>query len=310
MKHPISSFSELTTHLQEKNHLYQLSVVCGSDESTISAVMKLVANGYAKAYFVGQCEQIKKHPKVANYSKDRVTFIEAATAEEAAQKAVTMVRCGEADVLVKGLIHTDTLLRAVLNKECGILPKGNILTHIAMCEIPTYHKLLFFSDAAVIPYPTHEQRIQQVGYMADMLHAFGIECPKIALIHCAETASPKFPHTMGYAEICHMANNGRWGRLLVDGPLDLRTACDAIALKVKGIHSPLQGEADALIMPDIESANTLYKALPLFAKARVAGTLQGTSAPVVLPSRGDDAEAKYHSIALAMMGCKSVSQQN
>ena len=115
---------------------------------------------------------------------------------------------------------------------------------------------------------------------------------------------------MGYAEICHMANNGRWGRLLVDGPLDLRTACDAIALKVKGIHSPLQGEADALIMPDIESANTLYKALPLFAKARVAGTLQGTSAPVVLPSRGDDAEAKYHSIALAMMGCKSVSQQN
>ena len=192
---------------------------------------------------------------------------------------------------------------AQYNKEWGILPKGQVLTHIAMAQIPAYHKLLFFTDAAVIPYPTHEQRVQQVAYLARMLHAFGIEQPRVALVHCAETVSDKFPHTIGYGEICQRAAAGEWGRLLVDGPLDLRTACDIEALRVKGIHSVLGGEADALVLPDIEVANVFYKALPLFASAQVAGTLQGTLAPVVLPSRGDCVDAKYHSLALAIMSC-------
>ena len=170
-----------------------------------------------------------------------------------------------------------------------------------MAQIPSYHKLLFFSDAAVIPYPTQAQRMAQVGYMAQMLHAFGIDEPRIALVHCAEMVSDKFPHTMGYGDICSRAARGEWGRVIVDGPLDLRTACDPVALAVKGITSPVGGEADAVILPDIEAGNLMYKALPLFASARVAGTLQGTTAPVVLPSRGDSLEAKYHSLALAAM---------
>ena len=302
--YPIITCDSLTTHVQQAGHTFKLAVVCGSDNSTLQAVMRAVAQGYAEAFFVGDCHAIQSQPLLKAYNGNLVHYVEALTPEEAAQKAIKMAHNGQADVIVKGLIHTDTLLHVVLNKEWGILPKGNVLTHIAMCEMPNYHKLLFMSDAAVIPYPTDEQRTQQVAYLAKMLHAFGFAEPKVALIHCAETINAKFPHTLGYAAICQKAKSGIWGRLLVDGPLDLRSACDPQTLKIKGISSCLQGDADALVLPDIESANALYKALPLFAQARVAGTLQGTIVPVVLPSRGDDADAKYHSIALAIMGCQ------
>lgn len=300
---PILSFNDLTEHLKQLHRTFRLAVVCGSDASTVEAVMRAVDHGFAEAWFVGDCAKVKQQPWVAQDTGEKVHFVEVDSDVEAAERAVTMVRNGEADVLMKGLLHTDTLLRAVLNKEWGILPRGQVLTHIAMAQIPAYHKLLFFTDAAVIPYPTQEQRTQQVAYLARMLHAFGIEQPRVALLHCAETVSEKFPHTMGYGEICQRAASGEWGRLIVDGPLDLRTACDAVALRIKGIRSVLGGESDALVMPDIEAANLFYKALPLFASAQVAGTLQGTLAPVVLPSRGDCADAKYHSLALATMSC-------
>lgn len=297
----IHTFDDLTAHLQQLRRAVRLAVVCGSDHSTAEAVMRAVNNGFAQATFVGDCATIKQMPCVAHYTGHNIDFVEAGSQIEAAEIAVTKVREGQADVLMKGLLHTDTLLRAVLNKEWGILPKGCVLTHIAMAVMPAYNKPLFFSDAAVIPYPTQEQRVQQVAYMAQMLHAFGIDEPRIALVHCAETVSDKFPHTLGYGEICQRAAAGEWGRLLVDGPLDLRTSLDPVALHTKGIHSVIEGQADALILPDIEAANLLYKVLPLLAGAKVAGTLQGTLAPVVLPSRGDDAEAKYNSLALAAM---------
>lgn len=295
----IKSFAELTAHLQQLPQRVRLAVVCGSDDSTLNAIIKAVASGFAEATFVGHLAQIAVSTQLALELTGHVRFIEAESDAMAAQMAVQMVREGEADVLVKGLLHTETLLHAVLNKEWGLLPKGQVLTHIAVAEVPGWQRLFFLSDAAVIPYPTHEQRLSQVAYMARLLHAFGIDEPRIALTHCAETVNPKFPHTLGYAEICQRAAAGEWGTLRVDGPLDLRTACDPVALSVKGISSCLEGQADGIIVPDIEAGNLLYKALPLFAHAKVAGTLQGTLRPVVLPSRGDDAEAKFNSIALA-----------
>lgn len=305
----IHSFNDLIAHLRLQERRYRLAVVCGTDDSTLQAVARAVNDGFAEAYFVGHTLEVKQKLSATKISEARMHFVNADTDEAAAQEAVMMVGRGEADVLVKGLIHTDTLLRAVLNKEWGILPRGRVLTHIAVAEMKSYHKLLFFSDAAVIPYPTHEQRLQQVGYLAHVLHAFGIEEPRISLVHCTETVSPKFPHTEGYAEICQRAISGEWGRLRVDGPLDLRTSCDPLTLRVKGIDSPLEGDADALVLPDIESGNALYKALSLFAGAQVAGMLQGTIVPVVLPSRGDDADAKYFSLALATLA-SSINSQN
>lgn len=238
--------------------------------------------------------------KLQNEKLAQVIAINNDCPETAAAEAVAMVCEGKADVLMKGLIGTDQLLRAVLNKESGLLPAGKVLTHLAAAEIPGYPKLLFFTDAAVIPYPTHEQRIEQVRYASLICHRLGIDNPKIALIHCAEHGGKQFPFVDGYAEIKQRAAAGDFGTCIIDGPMDVKCACSAHALAAKGMTSPLQGEADVLVMPDIEAGNTFYKSLTFFAHAKTAGMLCGTQCPVIVPSRGDDAEAKYNSILLAI----------
>lgn len=220
--------------------------------------------------------------------------------ERAAEKAVTLIRRGDADVLMKGLIGTDILLRAILNKVSGLLPEGRVLSHLSVAEIPTYPKLLFFTDVAVIPYPTQKQRIAQIQYATHVCHQMGIREPRVALIHCAEHGGRQFPFVDGYQDIKRMAAAGDFGRCIVDGPIDVKSACSLQALQAKGIISPLNGESDVLIMPDIEAGNAFYKAMTLFAKARTAGILWGTQCPVVVPSRGDNAEAKFNSIIFAL----------
>jgi len=229
-----------------------------------------------------------------------VIRIEDKLAERAAQKAVALIRRGDADVLMKGLIGTDILLKAILNKVSGLLPEGHVLTHLSVAEIPTYPKLLFFTDVAVIPYPTQKQRIEQVRYTSDICHRLGIKEPRIALIHCAEHGGRQFPFVDGYQDIIQMAEEGTFGKCIVDGPLDVKSACSVSALEAKGIQSPLNGEADVLIMPDIEAGNAFYKSMTLFAQAQTAGILCGTQCPVVVPSRGDSAEAKFNSILFAL----------
>ena len=220
--------------------------------------------------------------------------------ERAAEKAVALIRRGDADVLMKGLIGTDILLRAILNKVSGLLPEGRVLSHLSVAEIPAYPKLLFFTDVAVIPYPTQKQRIEQIRYATHACHQMGILEPRIALIHCAEHGGRQFPFVDGYQDIKQMAVSGDFGRCIVDGPIDVKSACSMEALKAKGIESPLKGEADVLVMPDIEAGNAFYKAMTLFAQARTAGILCGTQCPVVVPSRGDNAEAKFNSIIFAL----------
>lgn len=220
--------------------------------------------------------------------------------ERAAEKAVALIRRGDADVLMKGLIGTDILLRAILNKVSGLLPEGRVLSHLSVAEIPTYSKLLFFTDVAVIPYPTQKQRIEQTRYATYVCHHLGIHEPRIALIHCAEHGGRQFPFVDGYQDIKQMAAAGDFGRCLVDGPIDVKSACSLQALKAKGLESPLNGESDVLVMPDIEAGNAFYKSLALFAQARTAGILWGTQCPVIVPSRGDNAEAKFNSIIFAL----------
>jgi phosphate butyryltransferase len=229
-----------------------------------------------------------------------VIRIEDHLAERAAEKAVALIRRGDADVLMKGLISTDILLKAILNKVSGLLPEGNVLSHISVAEIPAYHKLLFFTDVAVIPYPTQKQRIEQVRYATDICHRLGIYEPKVALLHCAEHGGRQFPFVDEYPQIIQMAKEGAFGRCIVDGPLDAKSACSLEALEAKRISSPLNGDADVLIMPDIEAGNIFYKSMTLFAQAKTAGILWGTQCPVVVPSRGDSAEAKFNSILFAL----------
>jgi len=238
--------------------------------------------------------------QVENTRLAEVIRIEDPLPERAAQKAVAMIHRGDGNVLMKGLIGTDILLKAILNKVSGLLPEGQVLTHISVAEIAHYHKLLYFTDVAVIPYPTQKQRIEQVRYTSALCRHLGIEQPRIALIHCSEHGGRQFPFVEGYEDIKKLATDGAFGSCIVDGPLDVKSACSSEALKAKGIHSPLEGEADVLVMPDIEAGNAFYKAMTLFAQARTAGILWGAQCPVVVPSRGDSAEAKFNSILFAL----------
>ena len=273
----IKDFSALTQLLAQKGTRKRIVVVNPEDESTRWAL--------ERARHEGLCETIIVD------DEDRTV---------AAQKAVALIREKKGDVLMKGFINTDVLLHAILNKEHGILEPGSVMTHITPASIPRYDKLLFFTDAAVIPIPTQEQRVQQVRYMADICHNFGIEVPRISLIHSSEKVDARhFPYTEGYLTIKDMAQNGEFGKCVIDGPLDLKTSCDQHAMQVKGIKSPINGHADALIFPNIQTGNVFYKTITLFCNATTAAILQGTHVPVVLPSRGDSPETKFNSIALA-----------
>jgi len=228
-------------------------------------------------------------------------IIDCASEVEAAKKAVEMVRGGEADVLMKGLIGTDKFLKAVLDKEKGLLPPKAVMSYVCALELPRYDKLLFVSDTAVLPYPNLDQLIAMTNYAVRMAHRFGIEQPKVALISATEKPGAAFPASLDYAMITKMAERGQIKDCIIDGPLDIFLACDPSSLEIKGVDTPIGGDADVLIFPNIEAANSFYKGLMLFAGGELAGLIQGTIAPVVVMSRSESAESKYYCIALSCL---------
>lgn len=299
---PIRSFGQLTAHLKKFDKRKRIAVVCANDPNTEYAITRALDEGIAEFLMIGDAAILEKYPALKRYPQ-YVEVLHVEDADEAARKAVRIVREGGADILMKGIINTDNLLRAILDKEHGLLPKGKVLTHLAVMQIPAYHKLLFFSDAAVIPRPTLQQRIEMIWYAIHVCHRFGIKRPRIALIHCTEKVSAKFPHSLDYVNIVELAEAGEFGDAIIDGPLDVKTACEKNSGDIKGIVSPVNGEADVLIFPNIESGNTFYKAVSLFANADMAGILQGPMCPVVLPSRSDSGLSKYYSMAMACLTC-------
>lgn len=300
---PIRSFEQLTSHLKSLQRRRRIAVVCAKDPHTEYAVSRALEDGIGELLMIGDSAVLDKFPVLKKYPQ-YVHAIHIEDPDEAAREAVRIARNGEVDILMKGIINTDNLLRAILDKEHGLLPPGKVLTHLALMQIPTYDKLLFFSDAAVIPRPTLQQRIEMIWYAIHACRDFGIAKPRIALIHFTEKVSPKFPNSMDYVNIVELAEAGEFGDVIIDGPLDVRTSCERASGDIKGIVSPIDGQADVLIFPNIESGNAFYKSVSLFANADMAGLLQGPSCPVVLPSRSDSGLSKYYSLAMACLTCK------
>ncbi len=289
----IENFDELVAYLAGGMEPKRVAVVCPYDESTQGAVQKAMDEGFIKPILVGD-------PKLMGGAPKDVPRLRATDDDDAAAKAVELVRQGMADVLMKGMLNTDNLLRAVLNKETGILQKGKVLTHLTCAQLPQYDKLLFMSDVAVIPQPTKEQREQQLRYLLRLCRSMGIKEPGVSLLNCSEKVDERhFPHTVEYRELVDRAKKGDFGACIVDGPLDLKTSLSGRALKKKGLSSPLRGHADALIFPDIQAGNVFYKTITLFCNATTAAILAGPDVPVVLTSRADDIDSKFYSLALA-----------
>jgi len=199
------------------------------------------------------------------------------------------------------LVNTDVLLRAILDKEKGILQPGKVMTYNAAIEIPNYRKLIFFSDPVVIPSPNLIQRTAMIKYAIQTAYKFGIVKPKIALLHATEVANPKIQYMQDYLDIMQMWREGEFGDVIMDGPLDVFLALDKERGSIKNVPSPVLGDADILILPNFESANIFYKGLALFAGAQMGGLLQGTDNPVVLTSRSESTLSKFYSIAMACL---------
>lgn len=298
--HTFSSFESVVDHLSTLGGQGRKRVVIanGHDEGTLEAVKKALKAGFIDAIFVGSCPEVDAE---LEHFGSHIAMHPVGDEAETARVAVAMARGGQADIVMKGLIHTDVLLHAALDKQCGLLEPGRVMTHVAACKVPSLGRLLFFTDPAVIPEPTMPQRVAQVEYLVSICRQFGIEEPRIGLVHFTENLSSRFPCTADYQELRRMAESGTWGKAIVDGPLDVRCCVDPVALKTKGISSPLQGQANALVFPNLEAGNAFYKTISFFAQAQMAGMLCGTTSPIILSSRGDDAATKYYSMALAAM---------
>lgn len=299
---PIVNFKALPERLRSLGKRVTVAVASPADSHTEEVIERSIKEDFAQFILVAVDAKQAIAQRLASDYPDHVKIIIATDDDDAARLAVKEVREARADVLMKGSLNTDNLLRAVLNKEHGILIKGSVLTHIAVAEVPGMNRLMFFSDAAVIPFPTTEQLDAVTKYLSDTWRSItGQECPRIALTHCTEKTSEKFPITISYQEVKQYAAEGRYGNVSIDGPMDVKTACDAESGAIKGIASPVVGNADILIFPDIEAGNTFYKTLTYFAHATVTGMLAGTTAPVVVTSRADSADSKFYSLAVACL---------
>jgi phosphotransacetylase len=277
----IHNFEELRERLRQGEPC-RVAAIEATDSHSSEAVETAVREGWAK-----------------------VTNLTTGDPQRSADEAVQMVRNGEADVIMKGIINTDVLLRAVLNKEHGLLPKGNVLTHLSAIYLPMLGRIILMGDPAVIPYPTLEQREAMIRYTVKLAAAYGIEEPRIALIHCTEKVSEKFPLTLDYVQLIEKSKRGEFGKAIVDGPTDLKCAICKESADIKGIVSPLEGRADMLMRPDIEAGNVFYKTLTAFTDAQLAVGLMGAACPISLTSRSDSMETKLNSLAMACLQVRS-----
>jgi len=279
----------------------RIAVAWAQDSNTIGAVYKAVKEGIAEAHMIGDPAAIRNLCAENNIDQALFNIISADNESDAAAQAVRLAVSDKADVVMKGLVGTDKFLKAVMDKEAGLMIPGATMTYVGAVEIPAYHKLLFITDTAVIPFPDLGQKVAMAEYAIEMARKFGIEKPKIALIGASEKVSRHFPNTSDYTEMCRMAADGRISDCIMDGPLDLFLACDKKSVEIKGVKTPVDGDADILLFPSLESSNPFYKGLMLFAKGEIAGLIRGTMKPVIVMSRSESERSKYYCIAISCL---------
>jgi phosphotransacetylase len=227
-------------------------------------------------------------------------IVDAPHSHGAAAKAVEMVRRGEAEILMKGSLHTDELLGAVVAKETG-LRTGRRISHAFIMDVPTYHKVLIVTDAAINIAPTLEDKVHICQNAIDLAASLGLARPKVAILAAVETVNSKMQATLDAAALCKMADRGQITGGILDGPLAFDNAISKDAARIKGINSPVSGDPDILLVPDLESGNILAKQLSFLANADSAGIVLGARVPIILTSRADSVRSRIASCGVAML---------
>lgn len=294
----ITRLSDLFEPLRNKPRK-RLIAAYANDAHTIEAVSKAVDLGIVEATLVGDAPTIHKVCDELSIDASRFEIVQAAVDTEAVSKSVGLINSGHGHLLMKGLVTTDKYMRGILNKEQGLLPPKAVLSHVAVIEVPTYHKLLIVSDVAVIPAPDIKQKIAITQYVIRVAKAFGIEQPKVALLAATEQMSVNMPACVEAALIAKMADRGQIVGATVEGPLALDVAIDAESAAIKKLINPVVGDADCLVFPNIESGNIFFKTCTKLAGGELGAMVIGAKVPCILTSRGDSVQSKMYSIALA-----------
>ena len=277
-----------------------MSVACAGDSHVLEAAKEAAGQGIADFIFIGNETEIRKIAGELSFDLSGQRVVDEKDMEAACKKAVGLVSGGEAGALMKGMVETSAVLKAALSKDGG-MRTGRKLSHLAVFETAAYHKLLFVTDAAINIAPGVDEQAEIIGNAVSAAQSLGIEKPKVALLAAKEKADPKMPVTQAIAEIVARHRAGFLPDAVIDGPFALDNAVSAESAKIKGIDSPVAGDADILVAPNIESANILYKSLAFLGGAKNGGVVVGAARPVILTSRADSAESKLVSIALGVL---------
>ena len=301
----LTGFDQIFEELRGMGSKKRMVAAWGVDGHTVAAAGKAVEAGIVDVTLVGDEAMIAKACNEEGIDIASFTIVQNPDEMSSVAQAVQMVREGQGDFLMKGLCSTDKFLRAILNKETGLLPPKGTLSHCTVLEIPQYHKLLFVGDVAVIPAPDFKQKQVILDYIVRTAKAVGVDKPKVAVIAATEQVLPSQPATIEAAMLAKMADRGQIKGCIVDGPLALDVAIDKESVEIKGLVSPVAGDADCLLFPNIESGNVFYKSnSKLVPGVRQAGILVGAKVPCVLSSRADSIDTKLNSIAIAAMSAR------
>lgn len=283
-----------------------VSVACAQDVEVLLAIDAAKKEGIVDAILVGDKERIETIAKDNNIDVSKFEIVDIKDMTEASRKAVELVSSGKAHMVMKGLVDTSIILKAVLDKEIG-LKTGKVLSHVAVFDIQGYDRLFTVSDAAMNIAPDLDTKKQIIDNAVGVAQALDNKVPKVAVICAKEKVNPKMPDTIDARELQRMNEEGIINNCIVAGPFALDNAVSVEAAKLKGINHPVAGKADILLLPDIEAGNVLYKSMVYFAPSKNAGLIVGAKAPIVLTSRADTEETKLYSIALGVL-CASVSK--
>jgi len=281
----------------------KLILAAAQDQHSLGAVLKAWKENIVEPILVGDTESIQNICISNNYDISGLRVIHEPDLVKAVEMSVRMVSSKQADVLMKGMVGTSTLLKCVLNKEWG-LRTGNLLSHFALFEVETYHKVIAVTDVAMNISPNLKDKISIVNNSVSCLLRLGYTMPKVAVLGAVEMVNENMEATLHAALLSKMNQRDQIRNCIIDGPLAFDNAVSLESAKHKGIKSEVAGDTDLLLMPDIEVGNVLYKSLVFFAKAKVASIILGASAPIVLTSRSDSEQAKFDSILLAAASCK------
>jgi len=268
------------------------------EASALSGAVEAAARKLISPLLVGPAEKIAETAKSANIDLGNLEIVDTPHSHAAAAKAVALVREGRAEVLMKGSLHTDELMSAIVSREGG-LRTGRRISHAFIMDVPTYHKVLIITDAAINIAPALDDKVDICQNAIDLAISLGREKPKVAILAAVETVTSKMPATIDAAALCKMADRGQIKGGILDGPLAFDNAISKEAAETKGIRSEVAGDPDILLAPDLEAGNILAKQLSFLANADSAGMVLGARVPVILTSRADSVRSRIASCAVA-----------